>query len=77
SKTTLKIPHSVTKIEDGGKSLKNIYIQCEHPEDLKIHEEAFYKTNIENCTLHVPIGTGYAYRHHPVFSKFKEVIIEK
>ena len=55
-----------------------IYISAgEHHEDLKIDEKAFYNLNIENCTLYVPIGTGYAYRHHPVFSKFKEVIIEK
>ena len=57
--------------------IENLHIRCEHPEDLRIDENAFYETNIENCTLHVPIGTGYAYRHHPVFSKFKEVIIEK
>lgn len=57
--------------------IENLHIRCEHPENLKIHEEAFYETNIKNCTLYVPIGTGYAYRHHPVFSKFKEVIIEK
>ena len=25
-------------------------------------------------TLHVPVGTGEAYRHHPEFSKVKEVI---
>lgn len=30
----------------------------------------------DKITLHVPIGTGYAYRHHPVFSKVKEVIAD-
>lgn len=29
-----------------------------------------------DCTLYVPVGTGYAYRHHPAFSKFKEIITE-
>jgi hypothetical protein len=80
-KNNIEIPNSVTSIGDyafeGCTALTSIHIRCEHPENLKIHEEAFYGTNIENCTLHVPIGTGYAYRHHPVFSKFKEVIIEK
>lgn len=31
----------------------------------------------KNITLYVPIGTGYAYRHHPEFCKFKEVKIER
>ena len=79
--TSISIPNSVTSIGDyafdGCTALTSIHIRCEHPENLEIHKYAFYGTNIENCTLHVPIGTGYAYRHHPVFSKFKEVIIEK
>ena len=29
--------------------------------------------SISDVILVVPIGTGYAYRHHPFFSKFKEV----
>ena len=28
----------------------------------------------EDAVLYVPIGTGYAYRHHPEFGKFKTVI---
>ncbi|MCM8872418.1 MAG: leucine-rich repeat domain-containing protein [Paludibacteraceae bacterium] len=79
--TSIEIPNSVTNIGYGAfalcEALTNLHIRCEHPEDLEIDEEAFYKTNIESCTLYVPIRTGYAYRHHPVFSKFKEVIIEK
>ena len=79
--TSIEIPNSVTSIGnyafEGCEALTSIHIRCEHPEDLRIDENAFYETNIENCTLYVPIGTGYAYRHHPVFSKFKEVIIEK
>ncbi|MBQ1836690.1 MAG: leucine-rich repeat domain-containing protein, partial [Paludibacteraceae bacterium] len=79
--TSIEIPNSVTSIESeafgGCTALTSIHIRCEHPENLEIHKYAFYGTNIENCTLYVPIGTGYAYRHHPVFSKFKEVIIEK
>ena len=80
-KTNIEIPNSVTSIGWRAfawcKALTSIHIRCEHPEDLEIGRYAFDKTNIVNCTLYVPIGTGYAYRHHPVFSKFKEVIIEK
>ena len=30
--------------------------------------------NISNITLNVPIGTGYAYRHHSYFAQFKEIV---
>ena len=48
------------------------YLEC-----IYIKTNAFDDTPIENCTLHVPAGTEDAYRAHPVFGKFKEVIIEK
>lgn len=53
-----------------------IHIAHEHPEQIEVAEDAFDEC-AANCTLYVPIGTGYAYRHHPVFGKFKEVVIEK
>lgn len=57
-------------------SVKELHIRHEHPEELEIGAKAF--ENLKDCTLYVPIGTGYAYRHHPDFEgKFKEVIIEK
>jgi hypothetical protein len=31
----------------------------------------------ENCTLHVPVGTRWAYRHHPVFRQFKNIVTEQ
>lgn len=75
---SIEIPNSVTKIGMRGcntcENLKELHIRHEHPELLDI--EAF--EGLEQCTLYVPIGTGYAYRHHPAFQgKFKEVIIEK
>ena len=76
SKTTLKIPHSVTKIEDGGKSLKNIYIQCEHPDLLEINEYALTRMSDKNCTLHVPAGSKERYRQHPRFRKFKKIKVK-
>ena len=76
SKTTLKIPHSVTKIEDVGRSLKNIYIQCKHPELLEINEYAFREIRSKNCTLHVPAGSKERYRQHPRFRKFKKIKVK-
>lgn len=35
----------------------------------------YYKDDqFHNITLIVPIGTGYAYRHHPFFGQFKEIL---
>lgn len=56
--------------------LTELHIRHERPEELIIDKDAF--SGLENCTLYVPIGTGYAYRHHPAFQgKFKEVVVEK
>ena len=80
-KNNIEIPNSVTKIGEyafeGCTALTSIHIRCEHPEDLEIETNAFNDTPIENCTLHVPAGTEDAYRAHPVFGKFKEVVTEK
>jgi hypothetical protein len=79
--TSIEIPNSVTTIGEnafeGCNALKDLHIRCEHPEDLEIKTNAFNDTPIENCTLHVPAGTEDAYRAHPVFGKFKEVVTEK
>jgi len=55
--------------------IKELHIRHEHPEQIEVANDAFEKC-AENCTLYVPVGTEYAYRHHPVFGKFKEVVIE-
>jgi len=79
SLTAIEIPSSVKRIKWNafweGK-LKELHIRNEHPEQMDVDEGAFGEM-AENCTLYVPVGTGYAYRHHPVFGKFKEVIIER
>ncbi|MCQ2257171.1 MAG: hypothetical protein MJZ41_04150 [Bacteroidaceae bacterium] len=49
----------------------------EDPNLISINDYAFNKFALDQCTLYVPVGTGYAYRHHPVFGEFKEVIIER
>jgi hypothetical protein len=79
--TSIEIPNSVTTIGDFAfsecEALEDLHIRCEHPEDLEIETNAFNDTPIENCTLYVPAGTEDAYRAHPVFGKFKEVVTEK
>jgi len=45
--------------------------------EVETKSDAFDDCDLSKCVLYVPVGTGYAYRHHPIFSKFKEVVIEK
>ena len=40
-------------------------------ERIPFREELF-----DTCTLYVPSGTRWAYRHHPVFGKFKNIVTE-
>lgn len=56
--------------------IKELHIFHEHPEFLQVGNDAF--RGLENCILYVPIGTGYAYRHHPAFkNNFKAVVITR
>lgn len=54
-------------------AISEVHIKAKDPntQEMKFDEE-----DVKNITLYVPIGTGYAYRHHPEFRKFKEVKIE-
>lgn len=84
---SLDIPASVTKINTTSfsncKSLKELHLHSLNPDIVDTRCGAFDEydyfvgLNTENCTLYVPIGTGYAYRHHHIWSKFKEVVIER
>ena len=77
--TSIEIPDSVTYIGKtafrGCTNLKEVHLRNEYPENIGIDEDAFY--GISECTLFVPIGTGYAYRHDERFKVFKEVKIER
>ena len=77
--TTIQIPNSVTKIAgnafDDCSSLKNVYINSKVPrKDLL----SGLLSNIDHdIVLHVPIGTGYAYRHFDGLpSNVQEVIAD-
>lgn len=79
--TSIRIPNSIKVIDsdfEDCKKLQELHISKEYPEDIGFAEDDIIEDAVAaNCTLYVPIGTGYAYRHHPVFGKFKEVVIEK
>ena len=77
SLTSIAIPNSVTSIGFFAFSdctgLTDINLLNEDPAIVPISESTFNRVNLSQITLVVPIGTGYAYRHHPLFAKFKEV----
>ena len=80
SLTSIEIPNNVIRIGknvfDNCCKLQELHIRYEHPENIEIDEDAF--DGLSECTLFVPIGTGYAYRHDERFKgKFKEVKIER
>ena len=60
----------------GCTSLKHIYSSAENIDSIVIDESAFKGFNIDECTLHIPSGTRWAYRHHKGFGKFKNIDIE-
>ena len=77
---SIDIPNSITFIGKGVfskcKNLKNITIRCPRIEEVKIHD-TFDDIDFDNCILHIPSGTRWAYRHHPIFSKFKNIVTER
>ncbi len=76
--TSIEIPDNVTTIGksafEGCTNLVELHLRHKKPID---RTKSFQNLDLSKITLYVPIGTGYAYRHHPFFSKFKEVVIEK
>ena len=58
-------------------NLKEIHSQVENIDNIIIHNEAFDGFDLYNCTLYVPSGTRWAYRHHNGFGKFKNIEIEE
>ena len=76
---SIEIPDSVTYIKDfaflGCINLSSLTLHYDDPNNLSFNIVRELPIS-DKITLHVPIGTGYAYRHHPVFSKVKEVIAD-
>ena len=80
----ISIPASVTSIGrniymgdtcivSGGNPLESIHIRIMDIEKCDIDEKAFERIDFEKCTLYIPSGTRWAYRHHPAFSGFKNI----
>ena len=78
--TSINIPDSVTSIgHEAFKnciSLRTIYSKILTIENIHITDNAFDGITFDKCTLYVPPSTVWAYRHHLLFSKFKNIEIE-
>ena len=59
----------------GCDALHKIISICEDIDDIIIDETAFYGFNVDDCVLYIPSGSRWAYKHHPGFSKFKNMEI--
>lgn len=58
-------------------SIKGLHFRIKKPENITVAADAFDEDTYNNCELFIPSGTRWAYRHHPVFGKFKNIEIEK
>ena len=79
---SINIPNKVTTIEkyafEGCLCLKEIHIHWTQTDNIQVDDYAFgNRINVEKCILYIPSGTRWAYRHHPVFGKFKNIVTEK
>lgn len=73
SLTSITIPNSITKIGDAFlccESLKHIYLQCATPP--VIHEH-LYEINVNDCILHVHVGSKDRYEQTKGWKKFKNI----
>ena len=57
-------------------SLKGLHFRVEKPENIEVEDNAFDEEAFEKCILFIPPGIRWAYRHHPIFGKFKNIEIE-
>lgn len=65
------------EVFNGCLSLHSIHMHITEIENCNIDKDIFFCINTDNCVLYIPPGARWAYRHHPVFSKFKNIEIEK
>ena len=76
---SIVIPNSITMI--GGDvfnesfALKSITIHCQDIENVDIY--SFFCVDYEKCVLHIPLGTKSAYKNHPIFKNFKNIVMEQ
>ncbi len=82
--TSIDFPNSVTSIGKkafwGCSSLTEIHFRSQTPNSIVFIDSngtiAFPEEMYSSCTLYIPSGTRWAYRHHPIFGQFKNIVTE-
>ena len=78
---SIDIPQSVIEIGpkafNGCLSLSRMKLHYQCLSNISIPNDVFDTDVYENCTIIVPPGTKWEYRHHPVFGKFNNIEIER
>ena len=57
-------------------SIKGLHFRISKPENITVATDAFDENTYNNCVLFIPSGTRWAYRHHPILGKIKNIEIE-
>ena len=57
-------------------SLRELHFLIKRPEIINVAIDAFDDDIFDKCTLFIPSGTRWAYRHHSIFCKFNNIEIE-
>lgn len=76
----IEIPNSVKEIERyafNSDSLQKIIIDIENTDTIIVEGDVVDDPVYDRCVLYVPSGTRWAYRHHPILGKFKNIEIIK
>ena len=56
-------------------ALKSITIHCKDIESIDF--QSFFYVDYDKCVLHIPLGTKSAYKNHPIFKNFKNIVMEQ
>ena len=56
-------------------ALKSITIHCKDIESIDF--QSFFYVDYDKCVLHIPLGTKSAYKNHPIFKYFKNIVMEQ
>lgn len=77
----INIPSNVVAIEAAAfqncSALQSIHLHHMDADNYNIDSSAFNKVNTNECILYIPSRKQSIYKHHPVFGKFKNIVIEK
>ena len=76
----ITIPSGVARIDkdafSGCSGLSKIHIHVDRPNRLVVRANEFKDVDVDNCELFVPKGALRAYRSHPAFCRFKNILTE-